>query len=377
MKSKIYVILFFVSIALCCMLSAAVFLAHLSKEDVLLKITSTPETKQTHWVAIEPTFTPAFYKTKDAKRIGDNVLLFQSPYGGWDKNIHMDANLDIFEKLYVFCDKSLHETPTIDNTATTTEIDYLSKLYNATNVRKYKQAVIRGIEYLLNMQMDNGGFPQSFPFALRRYQKHITYNDKAMINVLSLFYKIINDDPQYKFLSPHLKKRVTESFDKGLNCLLKTQLPSGGWAAQYDYETMKPARGRMYELASIDSRETANNLIFLMTIKNPSEDIVQSIEKAANWLDSYKIENLEMVTYTKDSGKEDLKTVYCEECSPIWARMYDVTTNTPVFSDRSGLVFKSMEGISHERRNNYEWYVIDGRQALEEYEIWKLSREQP
>ena len=377
MKSKIYVILFFVSIALCCMLSTAIFLAHLSKEDVLLKVSSIPGKKHTHWVFIEPAFIQEFYRTKEAKRIGNNVLLFQSPYGGWDKNMHMEANFNIFEKFYIFCNKSLHETPTIDNKATTTEIDYLSKLYNATNIRKYKQAVIRGIEYLLNMQMDNGGFPQSFPFASRRYQKHITYNDKAMVNVLSLFYKIINDDPQYKFLSPHLKKRVTESFDKGLNCLLKTQLPSGGWAAQYDYETMKPARGRMYELASIDSRETANNLMFLMTIKNPSEDIVQSIEKAATWLDNYKIANLEVVTYTKDSGKEDIKTVYCEECPPIWARMYDIATNTPVFSDRSGLVFKSMEGISHERRNNYEWYVIDGRQALEEYEIWKSSREQP
>lgn len=51
---------------------------------------------------------------------------------------------------------------TIDNDATSTEIRYLSRIYLATQIGKYKDAALNGILYILNSQYPNGGFPQFF-----------------------------------------------------------------------------------------------------------------------------------------------------------------------------------------------------------------------
>ena len=38
-------------------------------------------------------FNDAFFRTEEAQRIGDNVLLYQQVTGGWPKNIYMPAEL--------------------------------------------------------------------------------------------------------------------------------------------------------------------------------------------------------------------------------------------------------------------------------------------
>ena len=43
------------------------------------------------WVKIAPKFDDAFFKTPEAIRIADNVLLYQQITGGWPKNIYMAA----------------------------------------------------------------------------------------------------------------------------------------------------------------------------------------------------------------------------------------------------------------------------------------------
>ena len=52
---------------------------------------------------------------------------------------------------------------TIDNNATTTEIQYLARLYQATQKEKYKEGVLKGIQYLLKAQYDNDGWNQFYP----------------------------------------------------------------------------------------------------------------------------------------------------------------------------------------------------------------------
>ena len=62
-----------------------------------------------------------FFKTEEAQRIGDNVLLYQQTTGGWPKNIYMPAELT--EQEYNAALKAKEDTnqSTIDNNATTTE----------------------------------------------------------------------------------------------------------------------------------------------------------------------------------------------------------------------------------------------------------------
>ena len=72
---------------------------------------------------------------------------------------------------------------TIDNKATITQIAFLARLYLATKDERYKESFLKGMEFLLGGQYDNGGWPQFWP-KNRDYQVHITYNDNAMVNVM-------------------------------------------------------------------------------------------------------------------------------------------------------------------------------------------------
>jgi hypothetical protein len=76
------------------------------------------------WVNMAPKLEDDFFKTDEARRIGDNVLLYQQTTGGWPKNIYMPAALDEKELEEVLSEKDDVNQSTIDNKATTTEITW-------------------------------------------------------------------------------------------------------------------------------------------------------------------------------------------------------------------------------------------------------------
>ena len=92
-----------------------------------------------------PKLNDEFFKTDEAIRIGDNVLLYQQTTGGWPKNIYMPAELTQQELEDVLASKDEVNESTIDNGATSTEIQYLSRLYLATHIEKYKDGALVNI----------------------------------------------------------------------------------------------------------------------------------------------------------------------------------------------------------------------------------------
>ena len=126
------------------------------------------------WVKIAPKLDDAFLTTPEAIRIADNVLLYQHTTGGWPKNVYMPAELTADEYKKVLAAKNNVNESTIDNSATSTEIRYLSRIYLATRIEKYKDAALEGIRYLLKAQYPNwfsygigiGCYPQlgDYPF---------------------------------------------------------------------------------------------------------------------------------------------------------------------------------------------------------------------
>lgn len=91
-----------------------------------------------------------FYKTEEAQRIGDQVLLYQRVTGGWPKNINMSRPLTDEERVQVRRDKERRDDSTTDNGATNMQMLYLAKLYQATQVERYKEGVLKAVEYLLS-----------------------------------------------------------------------------------------------------------------------------------------------------------------------------------------------------------------------------------
>ena len=133
---------------------------------------------------------PEFFKSDEARRVGDQLLLFQRVTGGWPKNVDMVSPLDENGIARVRAEYARRDDSTTDNNATSMQMLYLARLYNATCDGKYRDSFRKGVEYLLSGQYENGGWPQFWP-QMRGYQIHITYNDNAMVNTLTLIDKII------------------------------------------------------------------------------------------------------------------------------------------------------------------------------------------
>ena len=60
---------------------------------------------------------------------------------------------------------------------------------------------------------------------------------------------------------------------------------------------------------------------------------------------------------------------------PIWARYYQVDTDTPIFGDRDKTIHDNVNDLSKERRNGYSWFGVGPKRALDRYETW--AKEHP
>lgn len=319
-----------------------------------------------------------WYTTPEAKDIAENVLLYQRDVGGWPKNIEMQDKLSNSQVQDLIKLKPDATGCTIDNGATTQEMDFLSKVNKMQPNEKYKNAFLRGLTYLITSQYANGGWPQFFPLK-KGYYTHITYNDDAMVNVLKIMHEIKETGVYNSIPVPQeLVKLSSKSFDKGIDCILKTQYKQNGiltaWCTQHDEETLEPAKARAFELPSLSGKESAKIVLLLMTIKNPSKEIINSVESAVAWFEKTKITGIKLDKVPTGKGNETDKVVVASaDAEPLWARFMDLEDNKPFFCDRSGIKKATIAEISFERRNGYGWYSNEPKEVLKKYVKWKKS----
>jgi|GEM_PF-326943 len=321
---------------------------------------------------------PEWYGSADAIRVGDNVLAYQYDTGGWYKNIDMAAELRPEDLRLIQANKKNRTESTIDNDATTTQIRYLAKVYTATKLERFKEGFLKGMKFIFDAQYDNGGWPQYYPEQTEDYYKRITYNDGAMNQVLMLLADVAKGENEFAFVAPEMRERAKKAFDKGIECILKTQIRVNGkltaWGAQYDEKTLQPAEARAYEKVSIASLESAGIVKLLMSIENPSPEIINAIQSAVEWLDSVKLLGIEVRRKedpTLDKGY-DMVVNQNPSAAPIWARFYEIGTNRPIFCGRDGIVKYSLAEIEHERRIGYSWYnYAPGNIIVNEYPKWQ------
>ncbi len=325
------------------------------------------------WTRLAQHLPADFYRTQEAVRIGDNVLLYQLNSGGWPKNIYMPRALNDDEYQTQLSYKSHVDEGTIDNDATTTEIRYLAKLYHASGEERFKEGALHGIKYLFKAQYSNGGWPQCYP-RTTGYVTEIQYNDDSNVNVLQLMREVYTDRTLYSFVSASMVRKARKAFNKGVECILNTQVKQQGvptaWCAQYHPRTLQPAKARAYELVSLSGGETHTIVLFLMSISHPSARVVEAVKHAVAWIEKVKIEGLRLERYTNSDGEHDVRVVPCEECPPLWARFYDIDTNAPFFCDRDGIRRATLAEVGYERRNGYSWYNSHGCEVLEMYPKW-------
>lgn len=290
-----------------------------------------------------------WYSSDEGKELLDKILAYQLPDGGWRKPFGDTTQTGSWAK------------STVDNSATTVQIRILAKAYNATGKNKYKSACIDGIQLLLDMQYDNGGWPQIYKDE-GTYHAHITYNDNAMVNVLNILTEVRDKSGDFSFVPFSLSDSANIAVTKGIECILNTQIivdgKYTGWCQQYDEFTLLPTMGRAYELASISSSESVKIVQYLQSIENPSEEITERIDAAIEWFKASKLEGIRVESFfNTELGEEDKRVVADPEADPIWARFYYIEDGvTPMFVSRDSFAKDDWGHIGAERRTGYAWY---------------------
>ncbi len=318
---------------------------------------------------------PAYFKSDEARRIGDQLLLYQRNTGGWPKNVNMIRQLNEKEKKEILEQKSRRDDSTIDNNATIMQMVYLAHLYQATKEVRYKQAFLAGLEFILDGQYENGGWPQFWPITVG-YQKHITYNDDAIVNILNLFKSIENVDSPFdkSLISKSMRKRLADSFDRAISCILRSQIKVNGelsvWCQQHDRDSFEPAHARSYELPSFCSKESAAIVRLLMTINNPNEHVKKAVHAAMKWLDTYKLTGLRYERTGWGTPDRVTRLIEDDNGEPLWARFYDLERCEPYVCDRDGIPRRRLEQIGSERRHGYGWYVTTPAELYPLYDVW-------
>jgi len=318
----------------------------------------------------------------------ENMLLWQRSNGGWPKEPYNDFSG--YERQQTSSEIAQAESKkndtdtTIDNNHTIGELRYLLTAYKTTNNPEYIEAVNKAIDYLFEAQYDNGGWPQYYPLR-DNYSRHITYNDNAMGNVMNLMRDIFLKENNLDLIDESYVAKAQTAFDKGIDVILQTQVVINGiktaWCAQHDAVTLAPATARSYELASNSGSESVGVVRLLMTLDNPSSDVINAINSAIAWFESVKIVGYAL----QDTGSD--KVLVESPGNVMWGRFYSLEDytgftyasyfdsfgpNEAFFCSRDGIPRKTIAEISHERRNGYSWYGNWPKNLISsEYAAWK------
>jgi PelA/Pel-15E family pectate lyase len=316
-----------------------------------------------------------WYATDEAMRVADNIGLYQRSNGGWPKNIDMAAALTEQEKAAIAKDRNEIDT-TIDNGATHTQLECLARIFTAKQLERHKVMFLKGLDFLLSMQYENGGFPQYFPLR-EGYYNRITYNDGAMIGALKVLRAIADGAVSFTFVDAERRAKATLAVQRGIECILKTQVVVKGvktvWCAQHDEATLAPAPARAYELVSLSGYESLGIVEFLLEIPNPDQRVTSAVKDAVAWFQKAQLNGIRWVEELSKDGRLERSVRHDAGAPPLWARFYELGTNRPMFVGRNGVIKYNVAAIEAERRNGYRWYVTEPARLLERtYPAWLL-----
>jgi pectinesterase len=340
----------------------------------ILQINAQKPISELKWPFVANGMPEDWYGSEESKNVAENVLLYQRNIGGWPKNTAFHLPLSEIEKIEILKQKN-DKDAIFDNGATTTEIRFLAKMFLKTGNKQYNEAVLKGLDFALKAQYENGGWPMFYPLR-KGYYTHITFNDDAHFRLMRLLEDVSTQKEPFGFIADQkLVSACKNAWDKGINCILKTQIVVNGkptvWCAQHNEVTFEPAKARAYELPSFSGSESVGLLEILMSIQEPSPEIIKAVQGGIEWLQTHSIKGFKIETFTNEQGKPDRRLVATPNDNSLWARFYDLETGLPFFCDRDGIKKNSLSEIGYERRNGYSWYTDKPQKILDKYPAWK------
>ena len=315
-----------------------------------------------------------WYASEAARAIADRVVAAQTKAGGWDKG--NDYTKPAVAKGGAG-ETDVWSGGTFDNDATTWEMRFLAlaaaAATDAARAAAWREAFGRGLRYALAAQYPHGGFPQIFPLA-GGYHDAITFNDDATVQVVELLRDVGEGKAEFAFVAAELRAEVAARVPRALACILATQLRNAAgertvWCQQHDALTLQPCAARNFEPVASCTNESASLVKFLMAIPQPSTEVAAAVNGAIAWFRRVAQHD---VAWTRQQGGGSL--VARPGAPLLWARMYELGSDKPIFGDRDRTVHFVVDELSSERRSGYAWYGTWPASALEAFKAWPGQR---
>lgn len=267
------------------------------------------------------------YYYEAAQEVANAIIWAQHPSGGW--NYLADyAGEESLKHWYETVGKSAwrleefqhyYGNATFDDAGTMEAAKFLLRIYMVERDPRYRPALNRAIDFVLDSQYPIGGWPQRYPLRYEHskdgqpdYTSFITFNDDVAqenIEFLLLCYQALG------------RSDVREPVIRAMNTFLVTQMgpPQPGWSLQYTLE-LKPAGARTYEPKSLSPSTTAANIYQLIKFYRLTGEtkFLAPIPSALDWLDRARL---------PESEQEDGRT------HPTFV---EVGTGKPLYTHRRG-----------------------------------------
>jgi PelA/Pel-15E family pectate lyase len=246
-------------------------------------------------------FLDAYHATGDeyyyqaAEKVAGALIWAQHPSGGWHYmadsagEASMRGWYDTIGRNAWRLEEFQHYwgNATFDDAGTAQASKFLLRLYLEKHDSKYKPALDKAIQFVLDSQYPIGAWPQRFPLQHEfvqhgkpDYTSYLTFNDDVAsenIDFLIMCYQALGD------------RRLVDPIVRGMNSFLVTQQarPQPGWALQYTAD-LQPTGARTYEPTALVTHTTAANLQLLMKFYRLTGDpkFLARIPEALDWLES-------------------------------------------------------------------------------------------
>ncbi|MFC1650962.1 pectate lyase [Candidatus Latescibacterota bacterium] len=266
-----------------------------------------------------------------AERTANALIWGQHPSGGWHYFIDFDpAGVEKwYEDVAKHCwgwEEYYHYygNCTFDDNVSSGVTEFLLDLYMTTLNPEYKVPLLKALDFILESQYPNGGWPQRYPLSNEYphdghddYTPYYTFNDEVITSNIHLLLKA------YEKLGV---EKYREAANRGMDFTMISQYVSkdgvfqAGWGAQHDMNLM-PAAARAYEPAAISPGYTVRSIRDLMQFYTltGNRKYLTVIPEALTWLEQ---------SYLPEAHKTNDRVTH--------ATFYELGTNKPLYAHREG-----------------------------------------
>ncbi|MFC1607178.1 pectate lyase, partial [Candidatus Latescibacterota bacterium] len=275
------------------------------------------------------------YYLENTKKAANALIWGQHPSGGWHYFIDFDMTgvrqwyKDVASKFKWGMQEYRHfyGNCSFDDDATQAPTRFLLKLYMATLDPAYRAPLIKALDFFLESQYPNGGWPQRYPLRYEHvqdghpdYTSHYTFNDNVMISNIRVLYSAWEQLGNEAYLDAAIKGMDFYIISQGSE-------DQAGWSDQHGMD-LKPAWGRTHEPKAYMTAMTLKNIRELQSFYLMTGDrrYLAPIPKAIAWFENSALE-------VDDDGRHKV------------AAYYEVGTNKPFYMHNSEMVDEHGYGI--------------------------------